>query len=90
MKKKDQPKRTRTEADALFIMRVRVIGDEKLIQLTFEKGKLIEELMTEADLQRTGLSQLTDQELANLNSWLDPNRWELSQGIKLFAVLPAS
>ena len=90
MKKKDQPKRIPTEADALFIMRVRPISDEKLIQLTFEKGKLIEQLMTQDDLEDTGLSKLTDQELANLNSWLDPDRTEMSQAIKLFALLPAS
>ena len=35
--------------------------------------KLIEQLMTPEDLQRTGLSKLTDQELANLNAWLDPS-----------------
>jgi hypothetical protein len=29
--------------------------------------------MTPEDLQRTGLSKLTDQELANLNAWLDPS-----------------
>ena len=90
MRKKDPPKRIRTEANALFIMRVSLMRDEKLIQLTFEKGKLIEQLMTKDELKETGLSKLSDRELANLNSWLDPDRSELSSSIKLFAVLPAS
>lgn len=87
--KKGQSKRIRTEADALFIVRVRLLSDEKLIQLTFQKSKLIEQLMTKDDLEDTGLSKLTGQELANLNSWLDPDRTDLSQDIKLFALLPA-
>ena len=61
MNKEDQPRKTRTE-DALFIVKVRIIRGQKLIQ----------QLMTPEDFQRTGLSKLTDQELANLNSWLDP------------------
>ena len=60
--RKDQPGKTRTE-DALFIVKVRIIRGQKLIQ----------QLMTPEDLQRTGLSKLTAQELANLNSWLDPS-----------------
>jgi len=62
IKRKDQPRKTRTE-DALFVVKLRVIRGQKLIQ----------QLMTPEDLQRTGLSKLTDQELANLNSWLDPS-----------------
>jgi len=61
--RKDQPRKTRTEDDALFIVKVRVIRGQKLIQ----------QFMTPEDLQRTGLSKLTDQELANLNAWLDPS-----------------
>jgi hypothetical protein len=90
MNKKDQPKRICSEADALFIMRVSLVRDEKLIQLTFEKGKLIEQLMTEDELEDTGVGSLTDRQKAELNSWLDPDRLELSKGIKLFAFLPAS
>ena len=90
MKKKRQPKRIRTEADALFIMRVSLIRDEKLIQLTFEKGKLIEQLMSEDELKDTGVGSLTDKQKAELNAWLDPNRSELSQTIKLFALLPVA
>ena len=54
---------TRTEDDALFIVSVKIIRG----------GKLIEQLMTPKDLQRTGLNKLTAQELANLNEWLDPD-----------------
>jgi hypothetical protein len=60
--RKDQSRKTRTQDDALFIVRVRIIRGQKLI----------EQLMSSEDLQRTGLSKLTDQELANLNAWLDP------------------
>lgn len=61
--KKDQPRKTRTEDDALFVVKLRVIRGQKLIQ----------QLMTPEDMQRTGLSKLTDQELANLNAWFDPS-----------------
>jgi len=61
--RKDQSRKTRTKNDALFIIRVKIIRGQKLI----------EQLMTPEDLQRTGLSKLTDQELANLNAWLDPS-----------------
>jgi hypothetical protein len=90
MNKKDQRKKIRTEANALFIMRVSLVRDEKLIQLTFEKTKLIQQLMTDDELKDTGLSKLSNHELANLNSWLDPDRSELSSSIKLFAFLPVS
>ena len=60
---KNQPKKTVTEHDALFIVRVSI-----------ERSKLIEELMTDEVKQATGLNKLTDQELANLNSWLDPDK----------------
>jgi hypothetical protein len=61
--RKDQSRKTRTQDDALFIVRVKIIRGQKLI----------EQLMTPDDLQSTGLSKLTDQELANLNAWLDPS-----------------
>jgi len=63
-----------TEDEALFIVRVAYLKDEKLIQLTFEKGKLIEQLMTENDLNDTGVKRLTDAERAKLNAWLDPDK----------------
>jgi hypothetical protein len=61
--RKDQSRKTRTQDDALFIVSVKIIRGQKLI----------EQLMTQEDLQRTGLSKLTGQELANLNAWLDPS-----------------
>jgi hypothetical protein len=61
--RRDQSRKIRTEDDALFIVRVKIIRG----------GKLIEQLMTPQDLQRTGLNKLTAQELANLNEWLDPD-----------------
>jgi hypothetical protein len=68
---KDQPKKIRVRDYGLFIVKVSI-----------ERGKLIEELMTDDAKQATGLNKLTDQELANLNSWLDPG--------KVLAVAPAS
>ena len=62
------------EEDALFIVRVAFIRDEKLIQLTFEKGKLIEQLMTPDELKDTGVKGLTDEQRAELNAWLDPDK----------------
>ena len=60
---KKQPKKTLTKDYGLFIVTVRI-----------ERGKLIEELMSPEAKQATGLNKLTDQELANLNSWLDPDK----------------
>jgi len=62
------------EDEALFIVRVEFLREEKLIQLTFERGKLIEELMTPNDLNDTGVGSLTDQQRAKLNAWLDPDK----------------
>jgi hypothetical protein len=61
--RKDQSRKNRTQDDSLFIVRVKIIRGQKLI----------EQLMSPEDLQRTGLSKLTAQELANLNAWLDPS-----------------
>ena len=61
--RRDQSRKTRTGDDAIFIVRVKLIRG----------GKLIEQLMSPQDLQRTGLNKLTTQELANLNEWLDPD-----------------
>jgi hypothetical protein len=62
------------EEEALFIVRVVFLREEKLIQLTFERGKLIEQLMTPNDLHDTGVGSLTDQQRAKLNAWLDPDK----------------
>jgi len=60
---KNQPARNLTKDYGLFIVTVRI-----------EKGKLIEELMSDEAKQATGIIKLTAQELANLNSWLDPDK----------------
>jgi hypothetical protein len=62
------------EEDALFIVRVAFLREDKLIQLTFEKGKLIEQLMTADELKDTGVGDLTDEQKAELNAWLDPDK----------------
>jgi hypothetical protein len=61
--RRDQSRKTHTQNDALFIVSVKIIRGQKLI----------EQLMTPEDLKRTGLSRLTNQERANLNAWLDPS-----------------
>ena len=58
---------------ALFIVTPKYEKANKLIRLTFEKGKPIQELMSEQDLERTGLKGLDANQLANLNAWLDPD-----------------
>jgi len=60
---KDRGKKIHTEDYGLFIAKV-----------SLKRTKLIEELMTEEAKRATGLSKLTAQELANLNSWLDPDK----------------
>ena len=60
---KNQPKKTLTKDYGFFVVRVSV-----------ERSKLIEELMSPEAKQATGLNKLTEQELANLNSWLDPEK----------------
>ena len=55
------PKKTVTEDDALFIATVKI-----------KRGnKLIEQLMSEQDLQDTGVGRLTAQQKAALNALLD-------------------
>ena len=61
--RKDQSRKTGTQNDALFIVRVKIIRGQKLI----------EQLMSSEDLQRTGLAKLSPDELANLNAWFDPS-----------------
>jgi len=58
---------------ALFIVTPVYEKDKKLIRLTFEKGKPIQDLMSPEDLERTGLKGLNASQLANLNAFLDPN-----------------
>jgi hypothetical protein len=60
---KERRKKIHMEDYGLFIVRV-----------SMKRSKLIEELMTDEVKQATGLNKLTAQELANLNSWLDPDK----------------
>lgn len=60
---KNQPSKILTKDYGLFVVRVRI-----------DRGKLIEELMSDEAKQATGLNKLTPQELANLNAWLDPDK----------------
>jgi hypothetical protein len=46
--------------------------DDALFIITVKKGKkLIEELMTDDEKDKTGVSNLKPEELAELNAWLD-------------------
>jgi hypothetical protein len=67
MEMKNQPRTTVTKDYGLFIATIRL-----------SKGKLIEELMSDEAKLATGLNKLTAQELANLNSWLDPDKVTMS------------
>ena len=60
---KNQSQKTFTQDYGLFVIRVRL-----------DRGKMIQELMSDEAKQATGLSKLTEQELANLNAWLDPDK----------------
>jgi hypothetical protein len=60
---KYQPKKTLTY-NPRFIVTVRI-----------KKVKRIEQLMNDKDKERTGLTKLTPKELANLNAWLDTDRF---------------
>jgi len=60
MNMKDQPQNNPSEADALFLVTVRI-----------KKVKRIEQVMNDKDKERTGLMRLSRKELANLNAWLD-------------------
>jgi hypothetical protein len=60
---KNQPRKTFIKDYGLFVVRVRL-----------ERSKLIQDLMSDEAKQATGLNKLSDQELANLNSWLDPDK----------------
>jgi hypothetical protein len=70
----NQPQNTVSEDKALFIIRPKYIKEKKTILLQFDKGKPIEDLMDDAQKQATGLKKLNAQELANLNSFLDPDK----------------
>lgn len=68
------PQNTVSEENALFIIRPKYDKANKQIKLIFERGKLIQDLMTDPQKVATGLKKLSDPELANLNSFLDPDK----------------
>lgn len=68
------PPNTVTKDNALFIITPKYDQANKLIRLIFERGKLIQDLMNDQQKQATGLKKLNDQDLANLNTFLDPDK----------------
>ena len=66
-----QPKKTVTADNALFIATVKIKGGKTTVKI--KRGdKLIEQLMSKQDLNDTGVGNLTDQQKAALNAFLDP------------------
>jgi len=62
------------ENQALFLVRLQ-FGDDRAIKVKIKKGpKRIDKIMTDEVKQMTGIAKLTEQELANLDSWLDPDK----------------
>jgi hypothetical protein len=63
-----------SEDDALFVVRL-TIGDDKAIRVKVKKGKKrIDALMSAQAKQATGIGSLTEAQLANLDSFLDPDK----------------
>jgi hypothetical protein len=60
--------------DALFVITPKYEKATKTIELMFEKGKPIDEFMSAEAKQKIGLSALTDQQWADFNAWLDPDK----------------
>lgn len=60
--------------DALFVITPKYEKATKTIELIFEKGKPIDEFMSDEAKQKIGLSDLTAQQWADFNSWLDPDK----------------
>jgi hypothetical protein len=60
--------------DALFIIRPKYEKATKTIELVFEKGKPIDQLMSAKAKKRLGLTNLTEQQWADFNAWLDPDK----------------
>lgn len=62
------------EDAALFLVRLG-FGDHGAIQVKIEKGpKRIDQIMDAGERHQTGIDKLTEQELTDLNSWLDPDK----------------
>ncbi len=60
--------------DALFLVRLS-FGDDRAIRVKIKKGKKrIDALMSPQAKQATGIGKLTEQELTNLDSFLDPDK----------------
>ena len=69
----NQPQSPVTE-NALFVIRVKYDKANKLIHLIFDKGIPIKQFMSQAAKDQIGLSHLTDQQWANFDSFLDPDK----------------
>jgi hypothetical protein len=62
------------ESKALFLVRLG-FGEHGAIQVKVEKGpNRIDQIMTAEALEATGIGKLTEGELTNLSSWLDPDK----------------
>jgi hypothetical protein len=71
----NQPQNTVSQDQALFIVTPIYEKNQKLIRLTFERGKkLIKDLMSPEAKVACGMDKLTDTQWANLSSFLDPDK----------------
>jgi hypothetical protein len=60
--------------NALFIIRPKYQKAAKTITLVFNRGKPIKEFMSQAEKDHLGLHNLTDQQWADFDAFLDPNK----------------
>jgi hypothetical protein len=63
-----------SEDNALFVIKL-TFGDDRAIKVEVKKGKKrIDALMSAQAKQATGIGSLSEQQLANLDSFLDPDK----------------
>jgi hypothetical protein len=60
--------------NALFVISIKYTKATKTIELIFKKGKPIRQFISAAAKQQIGLTNLTDQQWADFNALLDPNK----------------
>ena len=60
--------------NALFVVSIKYTKATKTIELIFKKGKSIREFMTAEAKEKIGLRNLTDQQWADFDALLDPDK----------------
>jgi len=63
-----------SEDNALFVVKL-AFGDQRAIKVHVKKGKKrIDALMSDEAKQKTGIGSLSEQQLTDLDTWLDPDK----------------